>query len=200
MDEEWKAAAEATRGHIESLLSSRAVSQGWGEAIESAVLITDSADQLLRATIQSARAEGATWQTIGDALGVTRQAAFQRYGKPRDPRTGEPMNTTPLPDARKLARTVLDDLAAASWDTVAARFDPAMAEALSAEGLGEVWAQIASQVGRLERCGTSQSARAGDLTITNTPLSFEAGDFTARITFRDDRSIAGLYFLDPQTA
>lgn len=38
------------------------------------------------------------------------------------------------------------------------------------------------------------------LTITNTPLSFEAGDLTARITFREDRTIAGLYFLDPQAS
>ncbi|BBY85823.1 hypothetical protein MTOK_16050 [Mycolicibacterium tokaiense] len=36
--------------------------------------------------------------------------------------------------------------------------------------------------------------RAGDftITITNTPSAFEAGDFVARITFRDDRTIAGL--------
>lgn len=200
MDREWKAAADATQRHLAALLTARGGEQGWGETIESAVLIVDSADQLLRATVQSARADGATWQTIGSALGVTRQAAFQRYGKPLDPRTGEPMNTAPLPHAPALARTVLDDLAAASWDTVAARFDPAMTEALSAESLGEVWAQLASQVGRLERCGTPQSARAGDLTITDTPLSFEAGDLTARITFRDDRTIAGLYFLDPHTA
>jgi hypothetical protein len=42
--------------------------------------------------------------------------------------------------------------------------------------------------------------RAGDFTITNTPLAFEAGDFVARITFRDDRTIAGLYILNPDAA
>jgi hypothetical protein len=35
---------------------------------------------------------------------------------------------------------------------------------------------------------------------TNTPLSFEAGDFVTRITFRDDRTIAGLYILNPEAA
>ena len=200
MDGEWEAAAQVTRGHIESLLAPRGGSQEWATTIESAAALIDSAETLLRTTVQSARADGATWQAIGDALGVTRQAAFQRYGKPLDPRTGEPMNTTPLPDAPKLARTVLDDLAAASWGAVAARFDSAMTQALSADGLAEAWAQITSQVGRLEQCGAPKPARAGDLTITNTPLSFEAGDLTARITFRDDRTIAGLYFLDPQAA
>ena len=45
-----------------------------------------------------------------------------------------------------------------------------------------------------------EAVRAGDFTITNTPLRFEAGDFVARITFRDDRSIAGLYILNPEVA
>ena len=39
---------------------------------------------------------GRTWQEIGDLLGVTRQAAFQRYGKPIDPRTGDVMSTSPI--------------------------------------------------------------------------------------------------------
>jgi hypothetical protein len=37
------------------------------------------------------------------------------------------------------------------------------------------------------------------MTITDTPLVFEAGDYTARITFRDDRTIAGLHILDRRT-
>jgi hypothetical protein len=31
-------------------------------------------------------------------------------------------------------------------------------------------------------------------------LAFEAGDFVARITFRDDQTIAGLYILNPDAA
>lgn len=46
----------------------------------------------LRVSIQRARSAGHTWQQIGDLLGVSRQAAFQRYGRPIDPRTREPMN------------------------------------------------------------------------------------------------------------
>jgi hypothetical protein len=48
------------------------------------------ADGALRVTVERARAAGNTWQEIGDALGTTRQAAFQRFGRPIDPRTGEP--------------------------------------------------------------------------------------------------------------
>jgi hypothetical protein len=31
--------------------------------------------------VNAARSSGATWEQIGDALGVTRQAAQQRYGQ-----------------------------------------------------------------------------------------------------------------------
>lgn len=37
------------------------------------------------------------------------------------------------------------------------------------------------------------------MTITDTPLAFEGGDYTARITFRDDRTIAGLHIPDRKT-
>lgn len=199
MTEQWSAAADEMQERTRLLRAAR-TARDWGGAVASAARLSDSAEQLLRSTIHLARTEGASWQVIGDALGVTRQAAFQRFGKPRDPRTGELMNTTPLADAPRIARTVLDDLAAGAWSAVTARFDPAMADGLSQEGLGEVWAQIISQVGALENCGTPQASRAGELTITNTPLEFEAGELTARITFHDDRTLAGLYFLDPQNS
>jgi hypothetical protein len=37
-------------------------------------------ERLLRDTVRAARREGATWQQIGDQLGVPRQTAHRRYG------------------------------------------------------------------------------------------------------------------------
>ncbi|WP_217428269.1 DUF3887 domain-containing protein [Microlunatus speluncae] len=166
--------------------------------IRGAIGIRDSAERAVAAAIQQARRDGTSWQAIGDALGVTRQAAFQRYGKPIDPRTGAPMNTTPLPAAGGLAATVIDDLAAGNWSAVTARFDPTMTGALSADGLSAAWAQIVGRAGAYESRGEPTAVRTADVTITDTPLAFEAGDFTARVSFRDDRTIAGLYLLDAE--
>lgn len=152
------------------------------------------------AAVLQARAEGRTWQDIGDVLGVSRQAAFQRYGKPIDPRTGEVMNTAVLAGADELARTVIDDLAHARWADVSARFDTTMRDRLTDEGLAEGWAHVVGLVGAYERHGVTDTVRAGDFTTTDTTMNFEAGDFVARITFRDDHTIAGLYLLDPDTA
>ncbi|CAN5371800.1 hypothetical protein BH09ACT8_BH09ACT8_05350 [soil metagenome] len=170
------------------------------ELVRAAHGIRDGAEALLAEAVQQARAEGRTWQEIGEVLGVSRQAVFQRYGKPIDPRTGAAMNTTPLPGADELARTVIDDLAHARWTDVRARFDATMRDGLTEEGLAEAWAQIAGMVGAYESHGDTDAKRTGLLTTTNTPLMFEAGDFVARITFRDDRTIAGLYILEPEVA
>ncbi len=75
-----------------------------------------------------------------------------------------------------------------------------MRAGLTEEGLAEAWAYLAGLAGAYERHGDTDALRAGDFTITNTPLAFEAGEFIARITFRDDRTIAGLYILNPDAA
>lgn len=170
------------------------------ELVRAAHEVQDRAGALMAAAVQQAREAGRTWQEIGDVLGVSRQAVFQRYGKPIDPRSGEVMNTSPLPEAADLARTVIDDLTHARWADVRARFDATMLEGLSEEQLAEPWVQIAAAIGAYEGHGETDVVRAGDFTTTNTPLRFEAGDLVARITFRDDRTIAGLYFLNPEAA
>ena len=40
-----------------------------------------AADDELRAAVASARVAGDTWDAIGVALGTSRQAAYQRFGK-----------------------------------------------------------------------------------------------------------------------
>jgi Protein of unknown function (DUF3887) len=185
-----------------AFLASRVLTTGddWAGSIQRAVSIQTAADEVVRAVVRQARDNGATWQVVGDALGVTRQAAFQRYGRPIDPRTGEPMNTTPLTGVAELATAAIRDLAAARWSRVAEQFDPKMREGLSQEALAAAWAQIVGLSGAFEQHGDPEVARAGDVTITDTPLAFEAGDYTARITFRDDRTIAGLHILERKTS
>lgn len=70
----------------------------------------------------------------------------------------------------------------------------------SEEALAAAWAQITGLSGAYESHGVPDIARAGDMTITNTPVAFEAGDYTARISFHDDRSIAGLFIPDEKVS
>jgi hypothetical protein len=56
-----------------------------GDALRAAVDVRDAADAYLRELVDMARNDGATWAEIGEAIGVTTQAAHQRYG-PRSAR------------------------------------------------------------------------------------------------------------------
>lgn len=50
-------------------------------ALESGRLAVTSAEATLEAVVRVARAHGRTWDEIALCLGVTRQAASQRYGR-----------------------------------------------------------------------------------------------------------------------
>ncbi|MGX9791813.1 DUF3887 domain-containing protein [Mycobacterium sp. MMS18-G62] len=127
---------------------------------------------------------------------VKPRAKIGRYGESIDLQTAE----VPLPEAAELARTVIDDLTHARWAEVRARFDATMRDQLSEMELAAPWPQMKRLVGNYKGHGDTDVTRAGDLTRTNTPLTFEAGEFVARITFHDDRTIAGLYILNPDAA
>ena len=170
------------------------------DLVRAAHQIRGGAEALMAEAVREARGAGRTWQEIGHVLGVSRQAAFQKFGTSIDPRNGEVMETSPLPEAIELARAVIDDHAHARWTDITERFDETMRASLTEEGLAEAWAYLAGMAGAYENHGDTEAVRAGDFTITNTPLAFEAGDFIARITFRDDRTIAGLYILNPEAA
>jgi hypothetical protein len=150
------------------------------------------AQDLLRATVDQARAAGHTWQEIGDVVGTTRQAAFQRFGRPVDPRTGEAM-TAGLPDAVERALALLSEYAAARFDRMRDDFDEVMRRELDTERLATVWARVVGSVGAFERFGEPVAHAAGDLTVVDVLMHFEAGTAVAQVSFRREGTVAGLF-------
>lgn len=162
--------------------------------------VREGADRVLAAAVARARQAGGTWQDIGDVLGTTRQAAFQRFGRPIDPRTGEAMDTSVTPGASERASEIFAQLADGDWAGVHGDFDERMAAALTASGLADTWAQIIAMVGAFESSGEPFTRRIGDHTVVDVPLSFEAGDMTGRVAFHPDLRLAGLFVLNPDQA
>ncbi|MEE3852693.1 DUF3887 domain-containing protein [Gordonia sp. LSe1-13] len=158
------------------------------------------AEELLSATARHARECGCTWQEIGDVVGTTRQAAFQRFGKPIDPRTGEPMTRTPIPSAEIMADDLLDKLRAGQWSTVASRFNPTMARALDDSGLADAWASVIALGGEVDSTGTPFVRLHGLHTVVDVPIEQEAGATTMRVAYDTDGLIAGLFLLTPEAA
>lgn len=162
--------------------------------VDAAKELTRAADDTLRAAVDRARAASRTWQEIGDLLGTSRQAAFQRFGRPIDPRTGTPMTqATPLPDATEKAVDLVVEYVEGHYEAVRSHFDEQMLDAVSLERLSDGHAQISGLVGAYEGMGEPYVRMLGKHTVVNVPLRFEAGNMIAQVTYSSDGQVAGLF-------
>jgi hypothetical protein len=162
-------------------------------AVGAALRKVRDAEATLRDTVDAARAAGHTWQEIGDLLGTSRQAAFQRFGRPIDPATGASMTELKRPDAIHLAEELVVELIGCRWHEVRRDFDDRMLASVGEDELRLAWTQLAGSVGRYERMGEPYARSAGDYTIVHLPLAFEAGERTVQVTYREDGQVAGLW-------
>jgi Protein of unknown function (DUF3887) len=163
------------------------------EALAAARDLSAVAGQALQEAVDRARAAGHSWREIGDVLGTTRQAAFQRFGHPVDPRTGVPMSTQIAPGSAERAVTIVACLAEGRWEEARRDFDAKMSQALDGKRLAAAWARMASLVGGYEGMGEPFAHRIADHTVVEIPLRFEAGEATGRVVFDEDGKVAGLW-------
>jgi hypothetical protein len=162
-------------------------------AMAAARELSAASGEALQEAVDRARAAGHSWREIGDVLGTTRQAAFQRFGHPVDPRTGAPMSTDVLPGSADRAAAIITCLTEARWEDARRDFNARMREGIDAGRLASGWARTAGLIGRYEGMGEPFAHRAGDHTVVEVPLRFEAGEATGRVIFDDDGQIAGLW-------
>ena len=162
------------------------------EAVAAARDLSAAADAALQAAIDRARAAGVSWQELGDMLGTSRQAAFQRFGHPVDPRTGEPMSRDVPPDAADRAVAIFAWHDEGRWEEILAELDDKLRAGLDAELMARGWAHMAGLFGRFEGTGEPFARRAGDDILVDVPLRFEAGEAKGIVRFDRDGRVAGL--------
>lgn len=172
------------------------------DLVRNALRAHQLAEQVLKLCVQQSRDAGHTWQEIGDLLGVTRQAAFQRFGKPIDPRTGEPMDkTVRMADAAERAVEIVTAVLDGRMDEARQSFNAEVLAAFSDEVRANGLATVTGLVGAFEGFGEGEPfvRRIGDHTVVDIPLRYEAGDMKARVAFDTDERVAGLFILAPET-
>jgi hypothetical protein len=179
--EQWASAGAA------SPLDAIALVQGAARAID---------DGMQRA-VQRAREAGHTWAEVGQVLGTTRQAAFQRFGRPADSPAGLPPARPVLPGAAERGGALFADMASGRWADVCRDFDEAVASKLDADGVAARWARLTAMIGRLEERGEPVAYQLQDITVVDVRLEFEAGERTGRVSYRRDGKVAGLFLLPP---
>lgn len=181
-------------------LLSELAGQGTGSPLDmvaAARELSAAAAAAMQAAADRARTAGHSWREIGDVLGTTRQAAFQRFGRPIDPRTNKPMSRETLPGAADRAIEILGCIIEGRWADARRDFDAAMLEAVDADRIARGWALTVAEVGGYERMGEPLVFQADDATVADLPLHFEAGDRTGRVVFDGNGKVIGLLIRPP---
>ena len=78
------------------------------------------------------------------------------------------------------------------WQEILDELDEALRARHDPARLSRGWAAMAGMFGRLERTGEPFARRAGDDTVVDVPLHFEAGDAKGIVRFSGDGKIAGM--------
>jgi hypothetical protein len=162
-------------------------------ALAAARDLAAAASETMQQAVDRARASGHSWREIGDVLGTTRQAAFQRFGHPVDPRTGAPMSTEIPADAADRAVAIFAAITEGRWEEARRDLNAKMRQGLDAKRLADGWAHMAGLVGAYEGMGEPFAHRVAENTVVEIPLRFEAGEATGRVVFDEDGKVTGLW-------
>lgn len=152
--------------------------------------------------VRGAHDRGASWQSIGDALGVSRQAAFKRFGRQNEE---EPMSQQVI-DLVDRTRGVFRDLDAGDYDAVRTHMTYTCARALSKRTLMRVWDGVVEDSGTLEACtdatvqtpdgattvGKFLNRHLSTGAIVQTTLRHEAGEWIGRVAYNGTGKITGI--------
>ncbi len=161
-------------------------------AVAAARELAAASDAALQQAVDQARAAGHSWREVGDVLGTTRQAAFQRFGRPVDPRTGLAMSRSTPPDAADRAVAIFGWHDEGRWAEIIEQLDETMRGLHSPELLALGWAKLASRYGRLERIGAPFARPGSEDAVIVVPLFFEAGEARGMVRFGADGKVAGM--------
>jgi hypothetical protein len=162
------------------------------DAVAAARDLAAAAETALQEAVDRARTAGQSWREVGDVLGTTRQAAFQRFGRPVDPHSGEPMARTVSAEALGRATAFLARFTAGRWQEVLEHFDDTMRERHDVERLANGWAHMAGMYGNYQGMGTISPVPAGGGIVVDVRLEFEAGEAMLWVRFDRDGKVSGL--------
>lgn len=177
-------------------------------AVRSALDGLEASRRVLADAVRSARSAGHTWAEIGELLGISRQAAFKRFGAPRDPRSGELMAARGSHGVIDRATEAFRLLDAGEIDALQALMAPGIAAQLTRERLTDAWAGVVGDTGPLVEFrdpavtmsdGTplADDEQVLGPVVGRLTLVCEAGEWAGQVTVDDRDRIVGLLILPP---
>jgi hypothetical protein len=152
-------------------------------------------DDIQRSLVRQARQAGHSWAVIGEMLGVTRQAAFQRFGGAAAVSARAPDGEALLPGAAEAGLRVLDHFVSQRWDEMRSGFDERMTEAAQASALREIWQRSDRRLGAFRSMGTPSVRALSGYTVVDVPVTHERGGLVRRVVFNAEGQVSGFFVL-----
>lgn len=103
------------------------------------------------------------------------------------------MTTQEIPPEREnRARSVFGDLIEGRWEKARGEFDADLRGHADADRIARGWTHVAGSGGSFEGMGALSARQAGDYTVVNVPLTFQAGHAIGRVVLDHDGKVTGL--------
>lgn len=170
----------------------------------------DKAKVHLHAAVQQARAAGRTWADIGEVLGISRQAAFKRFGEVINPANGQRITGVPMSIAviQQLTEKVFDLIAEAKYEELEQMMHPEVREELPASLIAETWASVLAEVGAKESYSDTHVVLPGGERVEEdtamlgnvvgvTAIQHEAGEMMGRVAVDEQQRVVGILIVTP---
>ncbi|WP_049830802.1 hypothetical protein [Arthrobacter sp. RIT-PI-e] len=213
MDDPGKEPLEALTGLIREA-EAAAGSADRLEDVRLARRLEDAAERHLIRTVAVARAHGVPWQAIGDVYGISRQAAFKRFGTTPPDNPGADIVTRPLIDLQERTEQVFALLSTGDYAAVKAMMTFSTSRVLTKKKVMAVWDQVVSTSGAFESCSETRLQTADGRNVVlrhinqylsgglvgQTRLEHEAGDWVGRVAFNGTGKITGMLIVHPLEA
>ncbi|PRY67207.1 hypothetical protein B0I08_107102 [Glaciihabitans tibetensis] len=182
-------------------------------AIRSADELITIAEARLHGAVIAARADGVSWQVIGDALGTSRQAAFKRFGAVPNPtsETGEHLMSQPVVNLVERTENVFRSLNKGDFGAVKSLMTFTCARALTKKRVMDVWTGVIASSGQFESCSKTVVQTLDGRTVAEqlwnqylgagvvgqTQLNHEAGEWMGRVAYSSSGKITGILIVSP---
>ena len=176
----------------------------------------EAAHRRLERAVAAARDNGSTWAEIGEALGMSRQAAFKRFGTPTNPMTGERMTPRDIGTIDRLTEEFLRLVADGNEDRVTGMIHPRVRDDLPWQAIIDTWTSVLQEYGELESFDNTfvtspkslhpepefvakMYGKAMGIVVGVTTIKLEAGEIMGRVAFDNDNAVVGVLYLPTDT-
>lgn len=169
------------------------------------------AEHELEDAVSQARIAGHSWADIGQALNVSRQAAFKRFGAVRNPFTGETMSPQSTANLPEISDKFICHIANGEESAATEMLHPLTRKELPWNVISDVWTSILAELGELQTItdqavvsikesrdeGSSEtlSTKSTGTSVVVSTLKHEAGELMSRVAINREGAIVGVLFL-----